>query len=234
MSHIASDPSPAVPENLKSRIKDSYDAIAEHYNTNFTRDHDVIRLDYLGRFLKQLSAKGKNKAAVLELGCGGGIPGTQILLENQSPSIHVTANDLSTTQIEQIQSNLAVYSDRLTLVQGDMLELNFPDESFDAVLGFYSVIHLPREEQAQLMKKIVRWLKPGGLLLVNFLDADTSVAVEERWLDQEKGWMFWSGWGGKKSEQMVEEAGLEILIVEIRNDLLAPFLWIMGKKPDAS
>jgi SAM-dependent methyltransferase len=232
MSDMASDSSPVVPENLKNRIKDSYDVIAEHYNTNFTRDHDVIRLDYLGRFLKELSVKETNKATVLELGCGGGIPGTQILLENQTPVIHVTANDLSSTQIELASSNLAAFADRLTLVQGDMLELQFPDESFDAVLGFYSVIHLPRDEQVQLMKKIVRWLKPGGLLLVNFLDADAAVAVEERWLDQEKGWMFWSGWGGKKSELMVEEAGLELLVVEIRDDLLAPFLWILGKKPE--
>ncbi|KAF2792622.1 S-adenosyl-L-methionine-dependent methyltransferase [Melanomma pulvis-pyrius CBS 109.77] len=233
MPNAALDSSPVVSEDLKNRIKDSYDAIAEHYNTNFTRDHDEIRLDFLGRFLKELNVKEKDKATVLELGCGGGIPGTQILLENQSPSIHVTANDLSSTQIDIARSNLATFSEKLTLVQGDMMQLSFPDESFDAVIGFYSVIHLPRDEQAKLVKKIVRWLKPGGLFLTNFLDKETSVAVEETWLDQEKGWMFWSGWGGKESAKMVEETGLNMLVTEIRQDLLdAAFMWVMGKKPN--
>ncbi|KAF2706226.1 methyltransferase domain-containing protein [Pleomassaria siparia CBS 279.74] len=232
MSNESSVSSTEIPDNLKSRIKDSYDAIADHYNNNFTREHDVIRLDFLGRFLKELQVKEKENATVLELGCGGGIPGTRILLENQSPSIHVTANDLSSTQIEVARSNLSSFSDKLTLVEGDMMQLSFPDESFDAVMGFYSVIHLPRDEQAEIVKRIVRWLKPGGLFLVNFGDEEFSVAVNKTWLDQEKGWMFWSGWGGKQSVKMVEEAGLELVVTEKRQDLLdAAFIWILGKKP---
>lgn len=233
MSSFATTTSAPVPENLKGRIKDSYDAIAEHYNTNFTRDHDEIRLEFLGKFLKALHSEEKEKATVLELGCGGGIPGTRILLENESPSIHVTANDLSSSQVEIARSNLSAFSDRLTLVQGDMMALSFPDESFDAVMAFYSVIHLPREEQAELIKRIVRWLKPGGLVLVNFSNEEFSASVAETWLDQEKGWMFWSGWGGKQSAKLAEEAGLELLITEVRQDLQdSAFLWVLGKKPD--
>ncbi|KAH3919130.1 hypothetical protein HBI56_100290 [Parastagonospora nodorum] len=74
-----------------------------------------------------------------------------------------------------------------------MLALDFPDSAFDAVTGFQSIIHLPREEQTQLMKKIAGWLKPGGYFLANFSAVELEKLEVDRWLDHEKGWMFWSG-----------------------------------------
>jgi ubiquinone/menaquinone biosynthesis C-methylase UbiE len=60
------------------------------------------------------------------------------LLQIDKPLIHVTGNDLSTAQLDLARRNLAGYEDRLTLVEGDMLGLAFPSETFDAVTGFYS------------------------------------------------------------------------------------------------
>ncbi|KAF2191677.1 methyltransferase domain-containing protein [Zopfia rhizophila CBS 207.26] len=225
----STQPNPAVPSDLKNRLKDSYDAIALHYN-NFTRQHDPIRLHYLGQLLSHLDSK--DKTDILELGCGAGIPGTKLLLEHAN--IHVTGNDLSTTQLQLAKQNLAEFSDRLKFLEGDMMDLSFAEKSFDVVMGFYSVIHLPRDEQVELLKRIVRWLKPGGLFLANFSAEEMPVAFEEKWLDQEKGWMFWSGWGAEGSCKMVEEAGLEILIREIKEDVVdANFLWVLGRKREA-
>ena len=106
---------------------------------------------------------------MLELGCGAGVPATQYLLQNEKPTISVTANDISTTQLALAETNLATYKDRLTIVQGDMLALSFPAESFDAVTGVYSIIHLPREEQTQLLQSIGTWLKPRGVVPGEFL-----------------------------------------------------------------
>lgn len=225
------EPTPSAPENLKARLKESYDAIADHYNNNFTRDHDPVRLTYLAKLLDQLQSTEENKVKILELGCGAGIPGTKLLLDNPKPQIHVIGNDISTTQLELAKQNLASYEEKLKLIQGDMMELDFPGESLDAVIGFYSVIHLPREEQTVLMSRIARWLKPGGLFLANFSEEEMPVAVEKAWLKQEKGWMFWSGWGSEKSVKMVEEAGFNILVNEITEDIVdANFLWVLGKK----
>ncbi|KAI1776536.1 S-adenosyl-L-methionine-dependent methyltransferase [Hypoxylon cercidicola] len=105
---------------------------------------------------------------VLELGCGPGLPVTGKLLSH--PTLHVTANDISTAQISLARANLlgaAGNTDaekRLALVEGDMAELAFPGRSFDAVVALYSLIHLPRAEQADMIGKIARWLKPGGYL----------------------------------------------------------------------
>jgi ubiquinone/menaquinone biosynthesis C-methylase UbiE len=221
------------PENLKARMKESYDAIAETYATQFTKPNDPIRLEYLDRLYQYLQDGDKSTAAVLELGCGAGIPATKSMLQNEKPLFHVTGNDISTSQLELARSNLAAYKDRFKLLEGDMLALSFPDAAFDAVTGFYSIVHLPREEQTQILQKVGKWVKPGGFFLANFSAIDLATLEEDRWLDHEKGWMFWSGWGEEGSVKMVEDAGFEVLAREVRQAVDdAKFVWILAKKKE--
>ncbi|USP81550.1 uncharacterized protein yc1106_08824 [Curvularia clavata] len=218
-----------IPTDLKARVKASYDAIADTYNAVFTNPNEAIRLDYLGRLLTKLSSQ--TTANVLELGCGAGVPATKFLLERSNPVFHVTGNDISTSQLNLARANLSAYEDRLTLVESDMLSLSFPPASFDAVTGFYSIIHLPREEQTQLMTKIAEWVKPGGYLLANFIVTTASTYEEDKWLGHEKGWMFWSGWGEEKSVEMVEKAGFEVEVREVRQaDGDEAFVWVLARK----
>jgi ubiquinone/menaquinone biosynthesis C-methylase UbiE len=212
-------------------MKASYDAIAHTYNKEFYKVEDSLRIDYLGRLLTHLQTSNADTATVLELGCGAGVPATQFVLANQKPRIHVTGNDISTAQLELARSNLAEYNDRLTLMEGDMLALDFPAATFDAVTGFYSIVHLPREEQTTLMGKIVQWLKPGGYFLANFSVTDMPALQEEKWLGHEEGWMFWSGWGEKESVQMVEDTGLKVLVREVKQAVGdTTFVWVLAKK----
>lgn len=48
------------------------------------------------------------------------------------------------------------------------MSLSFPAQSFDAVVAFYSIFHLPKEEQGIMIRKISGWLKKGGWVLLNF------------------------------------------------------------------
>lgn len=220
---------------MKVRLKDAYDAIADTYNAVFTKPDDPVRLYYLDLLISRLNRGSEDAVKVLELGCGAGVPATKHLLNNREPVIHVTGNDLSTSQLDLARKNLSEYEDHLTLVEGDMMALSFPDACFDAVTGFYSIIHLPREEQTQLVDKIARWLKPGGLLLANFAVDESKATIMERWLDEEKGWMYWSSWGEAGSVKMLEDAGLGILMKEkkqITGD--ANFVWLLAKQKDAS
>ena len=125
-------------EDMKARLKSSYDAIADTYNAEFTTPDDPVRLHYLNTLLEHLPKDGQQTASVLELGCGAGVPATKHLLQVEKPVMSVTGNDLSTAQLDLARKNLAGYEDRLTLVEGDMLGLAFPAGTFDAVTGFYS------------------------------------------------------------------------------------------------
>lgn len=171
---------------MKARLKDNYDAIADTYNAEFTNPDDPVRFHYLDLLLSRVGKDTDKNVMVLELGCGTGVPATKRILDIEKPVVHVTSNELSTYQLDIARKNLSGYQDRLTLVESDMMALSFPDQSFHAVTGFYSIIHLPREEQTQLIEKIVKWLKHGGLLLANFAVDESEVVVEENWLAEDK------------------------------------------------
>lgn len=225
--------SPAVPADLKDRMRDCYDNIAHTYNAKLGNVLDHIRLDYVTRLLALLKDTGRAEATLLELGCGAGVPTTKTFADNSAPAITVTANDLSSVQLGLARQHLAnhVGSGKVTLVLGDMLALDFPPRSFDAVTGFYSIIHLPRDEQVLLVQKIATWLKPGGYFLANFAHEEQESTVMEKWLGEEKGWTFWSGWGANGSVKMVEESGLEVLVKETRESSVdATFLWVIARK----
>jgi ubiquinone/menaquinone biosynthesis C-methylase UbiE len=221
-----------VPKELKSRLKASYDAIARPYN-EWTIHSYPKRLRYLEQLLPHLASK--DKAAVLELGCGAGIPCTQKLASY--PNIYVTANDLSGTQLALARENLAAVGSedrgcRVMLVEGDMMGLQFPAGSFDAVVALYSVIHLPRDEQAELIGRITRWLKPGGWVLANFTEEELAGCVIQDWLE-EGGWMFWSGWGVDRTCEIMKGFGFEILVRDVVQDVVdGSFLWLLARKGD--
>lgn len=88
-------------------------------------------------------------------------------------SSNVTANDISGAQIELAKQHVP----GVKFVKGDMMGLEFGEGSFDAVAAFYSVIHLPRDEQAVMLKRIWGWLKDGGYLLVNLGTRDSAEMV---------------------------------------------------------
>ncbi|KAM0322532.1 hypothetical protein ACHAQA_009379 [Verticillium albo-atrum] len=223
------------PADLKSRLKASYDAIAPKYN-EWTIPHSTTRFRYLDQLLSRLPTTTSTPVSVLEIGCGQGLPVTEKLLSY--PNFSVTANDLSSAQIALARTNLlsdpaGPADGRLTLLEGDMLALDFAPATLDAVIGMYSIIHLPRDEQVEMLRKIVVWLKPGGWLLVNFGAQESAGGETQNWLEEEKGWMYWSGWGSEGSLEKVREAGLEVVVKELEEDAGdADFLWIMAKKSD--
>lgn len=220
---MASPPSQP-PADLKARLKASYDVISPAYNA-WTVDHSPLRLEYLDRLLALLPTSA-DPIHALELGCGAGVPVTERLLADTR--FQVTANDISTTQLNTAKQQLG--SDRVTWLECDMMALTFAERSFDVVLGFYSLIHLPREEQDVLLERIWKWLKPGGLMLLNFSAEDMAGVVMEKWLG-DGGWMFWSGWGRNKTLDKVKDVGFELLVGEVKREHVdAQFLWVIGRK----
>ncbi|KAJ7818339.1 S-adenosyl-L-methionine-dependent methyltransferase, partial [Mycena olivaceomarginata] len=143
-------------ENPKSHVEQGYDLVADKYLAWSGPRPTTTRMGYIADLVKKLPAG----ADILELGCGAGVPATQVLIAHEK-GFNVTGNDISAAQIALAR----VHVPKATLIQGDMLALDFAPASFDAVLGFYSIFHLPKEEQALMIEKIRGWLKPGGWLL---------------------------------------------------------------------
>lgn len=113
-----------------------------------------------------------------------------------------------------------------------MTALSFPQASFDAVVGFYSIIHVPREEQPGLLRDIAGWLKPGGLFVAAMGTSDVEQDILPDWMGAP---MYWSHFDSETNRRLVLEAELQIIRA---TEETAPedgvpitFLWVVAQKP---
>lgn len=238
---------------IKARIAASYNQIAQKY-LDWSTQHRNGSISFLQQYIiphlnsvsDSYDAWEEGNVRALELGCGAGIPTTQLLASVKN--INITANDISPKQISLARHNLVSLSrssSSITLIKGDMMGLSFSRSKFDAVVAMYSIFHLPRSEQPIILSKISAWLKPGGLLLCCFPSEELEQLVERDWL--EKGaWMFWSSWGKNKSLEMVRDAGLEVIMEKVIGDegsddshadakgkAKPKFLWVVARKGES-
>jgi cyclopropane fatty-acyl-phospholipid synthase-like methyltransferase len=118
-------------------------------------------------------------------------------------------------------------------------------ERFDAVVSFYVLNNLPREQLGGLFARVHGWLKPGGWLLAS-LPATDNPGWRGAWLGAE---MFFSGWDTTTTLGLVRESGLEIVEHAIETMLEpssepdwaaeadstwseVPWLWLLARRPD--
>ncbi|MDE0005246.1 MAG: class I SAM-dependent methyltransferase [Rhodospirillaceae bacterium] len=139
------------PANPKRVVRAGYDACAAAYRetrSGFDELHELERLlDVLPEHPR-----------VLEVGCGAGYP-VGALLASRGAYIGV---DISRRQLELARRTLP----DTCLIEGDVAELEFRDDVFDAIVSLYTLFHLPRDEHADVLGRFLRWLRPGGYLFI--------------------------------------------------------------------
>lgn len=95
---------------------------------------------------------------VLEVGCGRGV-GLEILLG--LGAAHVTGFDLDPKMVALAQKRMAQYGNRARVFVGDAEAIEAPDASFDAVVDYGILHHIPNWQKA--LQEIARVLRPGGV-----------------------------------------------------------------------
>jgi SAM-dependent methyltransferase len=95
---------------------------------------------------------------VLEVGCGRGV-GLEILL--RLGATHVTGFDLDPQMVVLAEKRVAKYGERAHVFVGDAATIAAPDASFDAVVDYGIIHHIPPWPQA--LREIARVLAPGGV-----------------------------------------------------------------------
>jgi ubiquinone/menaquinone biosynthesis C-methylase UbiE len=197
-----------------------YDDAAGRYLEWNTLRPSAARLEYLRRACELIPSG----ARVLELGCGAGIPMTAALAEGRD----VTGVDISATQIELARENVP----SATFLHADMTALRFPPGSFDAVVAFYSLTHVPRDDQPALLVRAREWLAPGGTLVATMGVEDDPGGIEADWLGVD---MYFSHFGARKNRRLVEAAGFVVdsaeVLTEPEDRFDARFLWVVGHAP---
>ena len=201
-------------DDRKELVARGYDRIADRYLERF--GHSSVRAAKVAELIERLPAG----ASILDLGCGAGIPVARDLVAS---GFEVTGVDGSGGQIGRARRNVP----RAQFIQADMASVKFAPEIFDAVLAFFSLTHLPRSEHGSMIRRIVKWLRPGGRFLANF------GAEEGDWSEEWLGTtMFFSHHAPEVTKQLVQRAGLRLEKVEMlkQDNEEAVFLWITGHK----
>jgi ubiquinone/menaquinone biosynthesis C-methylase UbiE len=204
----------------KKVVAEGYNQIAEEYGNWASRVRTGERAKYTAVLLAALPAG----AEVLELGCGQGIPTTRQL----AGRFVVTGVDISKQQLARAQEKVPT----ARFVHADMAELDLPPSTFDGVAAFYSLIHVSRREQPELLVRIASWLRPGGLLVATMGALSIAAGYEEDFLGAP---MYWSSFDSETNRRLVSQAGLQIVSAreETAEEFGEPvtFLWVIAQKP---
>jgi SAM-dependent methyltransferase len=214
----------------KDIVERGYDRIVDRFAEWQRAIQGSERLERLDDLLRRLPLQPD----VLELGSGAGVRSTRILAERG----RLTGVDLSSEQVKRARERIP----EARFVHGDVMSVEFAPQTFDAVVSFYVLNNLPREELGPLFARIHGWLRPGGWLLAS-LPATDNPGWRGDWLGVE---MFFSGYDAETTLGLARDAGLEVVEHSLET-ILEPdwedgrigstygevrWLWLLARRPD--
>jgi SAM-dependent methyltransferase len=184
--------------NPKEIVRAGYDKISYTYRGDAIDPSNPEHLrytDWVNELLTVVSAQ----AAVLDLGCGNGIPTTKLLADSGR---RVTGVDISPVQIARVQALVP----QSHFICADMMDLDFAPASFVAIVSFYAIIHIPVAQQPALFTNIYRWLEPGGYLMAT-VGTNAWTGTEANWLGVADAPMYWSHTDAASYQRWLKEQG---------------------------
>ncbi len=175
-------------------VRRGYDALSVRYEQC---GGETKYRPWLSELRERIPAGG----AVLDLGCGSGVP---VARDLAAAGYRVTGIDVSDVQVRRARELVP----QAEFVRADVTAIDFGPASFDAVVALYVLIHLPLEDQPPLLARIASWLRPGGLFLAT-TGYRAWTGVDENWLDGGVP-MWWSQADAATYRSWITQAGLSI------------------------
>jgi len=152
-----------------NKIEAMYDSVAAEWAKEFTGEHEKKPMDreMLRRFAREIG----DRKPVWDFGCGPGNT-TQFL---KDLGTEISGLDLSGKILEQAR---AAHPD-LHFRKGNILDLEFENDSIPGVAAFYVIVHLTKEQVKTAFSEIFRVLQPGGIFLTTFHIGESTIHVDE-------------------------------------------------------
>jgi SAM-dependent methyltransferase len=203
-----------MPDDPRDIVESGYDAIAGRYTdaAREGRGPATYFRAFLGRVLEFIPEDG----SVLDVGCGAGLIAAEI-----TTRARVVGVDISSAQLELARRNAPDAS----LVRADVAEVAFEPRSFDAVVAFWSLIHVPRELHGSVIARIHAWLKPGGLFAGTLGSGDNPA---EHVQDFYGAPMYWSHFDAAANRRLLRQARFRLLEADEIEDEGETHLWLIA------
>jgi SAM-dependent methyltransferase len=184
-------------------VRDGYDAIAATYLADRPLDAPDVAL------LPELSTHLGPSSRILDAGCGAGVPVTKWLVDSAHEAFGL---DISRKQLELAKDLVR----GAAFTQSDLVNLSFRDASFQAVVSYYAIIHVPREQHQHVFHELHRVIRQGGFALLCLGANDIPEDHDpESWLGVP---MFWSHFDARTNLEMLQLVGFHILWHRIVTD----------------
>jgi ubiquinone/menaquinone biosynthesis C-methylase UbiE len=146
---------------MKDEVKitvDTYDKIATEYCKHTLIDSIRAHEKHLVRiFLDYISS---DEPLIADIGTGDGRD-SEYMLEL---GVDILSIDLSWNMLWETKKNIPEGN----LLQMDMRELGFPDDTLDGVWASGVIYHFPKSQLSAVLKEVRRVIKPGGVFSLNF------------------------------------------------------------------
>lgn len=181
-------------EDPKELVRRGYNALSDRYDQAFGGEKYRTWLTELDKHISPA-------ASVLDLGCGSGIPVAQAMA---ATGRRVVGVDISDVQIARARELVP----KAEFLLADATTIDFEPETFDAVVCFYALIHMPQEEQVVLLTKVAEWLPPGGWFVAT-TGHNAWTGIESNWLGGDEP-MWWSHPDAATYRVWLEQAGLTV------------------------
>jgi ubiquinone/menaquinone biosynthesis C-methylase UbiE len=152
-----------------NKIKNVYNSAAKEYAETFSGEHEKKPKDM--EILRRFSQKIGNKEPVWDLGCGPGH--TAEYLKNLG--VEISGLDLS----EKILEHAKVLHPEIHFRNGNILDLEFENDSISGVVSFYAIVHFTEEQVRIAFSEVFRVLKPGGIFLFTYHIGDKTIHIDE-------------------------------------------------------
>jgi SAM-dependent methyltransferase len=130
----------------------------------------VVQVDVCSflAYLEQVDTSHLDKT-VLECGAGGRYPPLALFYER---GYNPHGIDISDDRIRLANAFCREHNMQLNIIEGDMRDIPFDDESFSFVYESGSMCHLTKNDILTTIREMTRVLKRGGYLSVGFMTLD--------------------------------------------------------------
>ena len=150
-------------------IKKMYDTVAKEYAETFSGEHEKKPKDQ--EILRRFSREIGDRKPVWDFGCGPG----QTTKHLRNLGIEISGMDLSEKILEQAR---AIHPG-IHFRKGNVLELEFENDSIAGVVAFYAIVHFTEEQVKIAFREVFRVLQPGGLILYTYHIGEETIHLDE-------------------------------------------------------
>ncbi len=193
-------------ETIHRMTRQAYNDAADKYHSLFY--NEMNEKEYDRNLLDSFSELLEPGAAVCDAGCG---PSGHIGRYMLDKGLKITGVDISDRCVELASE----HAPEISFIREDMLHMSFPDESFDGVISYYSIINTPKEHVGRIFAEFNRILKPRGYLLIAVKEGDEEGIIND-FLGVEAD-IYFSLFNESEIKQFYSDNGFGLVFIETRN-----------------